>query len=163
MTKPDGVEGGRIIEQGHLPNVRRDCGARTIVLATGCFDLVHKGHLHFLREAARQGDVLVVGVNSDQSVRSLKGPGRPIVPATDRCAVLAEFACVDYVFTYNELCAGVSIALLAPNVFAVGEDSIGGYPTELEAAHAANARLHVIAKMASTSTTRMIESIQRRA
>lgn len=152
----------RVLRQGELANLRKRYASQQIVLATGCFDLIHKGHVYFLKEAATQGDLLVVGVNSDESVRGLKGPSRPIVAASDRCAVLAEFACVDYVFTYDEPCAGESIRMLRPNVFAVGADSVGHYPDEINAARAANARIYEISKTSSTSTTGIIDVIKSR-
>ncbi len=68
-----------------------------IVFTNGCFDVLHRGHVEYLQEAASLGDVLVVGVNSDEGVRRLKGPGRPLAPAEDRAAVVAAVGCVEYV------------------------------------------------------------------
>jgi rfaE bifunctional protein nucleotidyltransferase chain/domain len=151
----------KIVARDSLPGLREREPGKAFVLATGCFDLLHKGHVFFLREAARYGDVLIVGVNSDDSVRELKGANRPIVPAADRCAVLAEFECVDYVFEYPERCAGVSIDLLRPDVFCVGEDSLGKYPDELSAAQRHGTRIERISKLQSLSTTEMIGRIQK--
>jgi len=161
MSRP-GVQSSeqRIIHQADLSDLRDRHAGQQIVLASGCFDIIHKGHIYFLKAAATQGDILVVGVNSDRSVRGLKGPSRPIVVAADRCAVLAELACVDYVFTYDEPCAGASIRLLRPNVFAVGVDSIGHYPDEIEAARAVGSRVYEIAKTPSSSTSSIIKLIR---
>ena len=150
----------KIVTRDDLLRLRREKAGRTLVLATGCFDLVHKGHVFFLREAAQRGDILVVGINSDSSVRDIKGAGRPIVPVADRCAVLAEFGCVDYVFDYPERCAGASIDALRPDVFCVGEESFGKYPDELAAAERHCVRVERIAKAPSPSTTTMISRIR---
>lgn len=150
----------RVITQPELAELRARHSDRTIVLATGCFDLMHTGHLHFLEQAASQGDVLVVGVNDDESVRRLKGPTRPITPEADRCVMLSAFRIVDFVFTYPELCAGVSIRMLRPNVFVVGSESIGSYQDEIDAAQEVNARIEVIPKTPATSTTMIIQSVR---
>ena len=76
----------------------------------GCFDLLHVGHVRNLQAARSLGDVLVVGVNSDASVRQLKGPGRPLVPAAQRVEVLAALECVDYVVVFDELTPVAAIA-----------------------------------------------------
>lgn len=152
----------RILRQADLSALRNRHANQEVVLASGCFDLIHKGHIYFLKQAATQGDILVVGVNSDESVRALKGSNRPIIGETDRCAVLVEFSCVDYVFTYNERCAGESIRMLRPDVFVVGADSIGDYPDEIEAAHTVGARIYEVSKTASSSTSGIIEVIKRR-
>src|SRR2546421_82096 len=73
-----------------------------IVTSNGCFDLLHVGHVRYLQAARRLGDTLIVGVNSDGSVRRLKGPNRPINPAEDRAEVLAALDCVDYVVIFDE-------------------------------------------------------------
>ena len=73
-----------------------------IVFTNGCFDLLHVGHVTYLEEAATHGDVLVVGVNSDASVRQIKGPERPVIPQSDRAAMLAALACVDAVVVFSE-------------------------------------------------------------
>lgn len=151
---------GKVIGRGDLPGLRRQFQGKTLVLATGCFDLVHRGHVFFLQEAAKHGDVLVVGVNSDSSVRDIKGVGRPIVNANDRCAVLSAFGCVDFVFEYSEKCAGISIEALRPHVFCVGEDSVGKYPDELEAAERHRVRITQIAKLPAPSTTAIVSRIE---
>src|SRR4029077_10934252 len=76
---------------------------KTVVWTNGCFDLLHVGHVRSLQAARAFGDVLVVGVNSDESVRRLKGPSRPIIPARDRAEILAALECVDHVLLFEEL------------------------------------------------------------
>src|SRR6516165_6248699 len=77
-------------------------GGKTVVWTNGCFDLLHVGHVRGLQEARRLGDLLIVGINSDVSVRRLKGPGRPIVPEAQRQEVLAALGCVDHVVVFGE-------------------------------------------------------------
>jgi len=94
----------------------------TIAFTNGCFDLLHIGHLKLLEFAKRQANVLVVGINSDRSVHSLKGPGRPIFPEAERAQVLASLTSVDYVTIFEETTPGRLIELLRPDVLVKGED-----------------------------------------
>lgn len=93
-----------------------------VVFTNGCFDLLHVGHLHLLREAARQGDVLLVAVNSDDSVRRLKGEGRPLISAAERCALLAALDCVDAVVVFDEDTPRELLRQVRPDVLAKGAD-----------------------------------------
>jgi len=95
---------------------------KTVVWTNGVFDLLHVGHVRNLQAARSQGDVLVVGVNSDASVRQLKGSGRPLVPAAQRVEVLAALECVDYVVVFEELTPQAAIARLQPDVHCKGAD-----------------------------------------
>ena len=99
---------------------------KTIVTANGTFDLLQAGHLDFLEEAKKQGDVLFVGINTDESVRSGKGPTRPIIPQDNRAALLAALICVDYVVImdglYNEEPHGSFLPAVKPNIHVNGED-----------------------------------------
>jgi D-beta-D-heptose 7-phosphate kinase/D-beta-D-heptose 1-phosphate adenosyltransferase len=92
------------------------------VFTNGCFDLLHVGHIRYLQAARRRGDLLVVAVNSDRSVRRLKGPRRPIVPARERAAVLAGLACVDYVVIFDDADPHRVIRRLRPQVLVKGGD-----------------------------------------
>lgn len=103
---------------------------RSIALANGCFDLLHPGHVNYLEGAAAEGDVLVVGVNADDTVRALKGPNRPVMPAADRARVVAALACVDYVTVFTERTADHLIELLRPDVHCKGTDYSDGVPEE---------------------------------
>ncbi len=93
-----------------------------VVLTSGCFDLLHVGHVRSLAEARRMGDRLLVGVNADATLRRLKGPARPIVPAGQRAEVLAALACVDWVVIFPEPTPRALLAALAPDVYAKGGD-----------------------------------------
>lgn len=101
---------------------RASAAGRTVVFTNGCFDLLHAGHVALLEQAKQQGDLLVVGLNSDRSVRRLKGPARPIVPQRDRATVLAALESVDYVTTFDEPTPARLIAALRPKVLIKGAD-----------------------------------------
>jgi rfaE bifunctional protein nucleotidyltransferase chain/domain len=95
---------------------------KRIVFTNGCFDLIHPGHVRYLRAARKLGDVLVVGLNSDASVRRLKGPGRPLVPQADRAEVLAALEMVDYVTVFSEDTPQRVITQVQPDVLVKGGD-----------------------------------------
>ena len=95
---------------------------RRIVLANGCFDLLHVGHVRYLTAARRLGDVLFVGLNSDASVERLKGAGRPLMPAGERAEILAALRCVDHVVVFDEETADGLVSRLRPDVHAKGTD-----------------------------------------
>lgn len=93
-----------------------------IVFANGCFDLFHVGHVRYLEGARQQGDVLVLGVNSDRSVRQLKGEGRPLLPEEARAELLAAMECVNYVVIFDDLNAEKILSDLRPDVHCKGTD-----------------------------------------
>jgi rfaE bifunctional protein nucleotidyltransferase chain/domain len=95
---------------------------KTIVLANGCFDLFHVGHIRYLREAKAKGDVLVVAINSDASVRRLKGRWRPILPQRERAEILAAFSFVDYVTIFRESKVTQVLLTLRPDIQVKGSD-----------------------------------------
>jgi len=93
-----------------------------IVFTNGVFDLLHPGHVRYLQAARREGDVLIVGINSDRSVRAIKGPSRPIMPEHERAEVLEALACVDAVVVFDEETPAAIIAALQPDVLVKGAD-----------------------------------------
>jgi D-beta-D-heptose 7-phosphate kinase/D-beta-D-heptose 1-phosphate adenosyltransferase len=99
----------------------REAGKR-LVFTNGCFDLIHIGHIHLLQEARQQGDCLVVAVNSDSSVRQIKGPDRPKISEEERAELLAALGCVDWVTIFDEPDPLVLIQLLKPDVLVKGAD-----------------------------------------
>jgi rfaE bifunctional protein nucleotidyltransferase chain/domain len=100
-----------------------------VVLANGCFDLVHVGHVRYLTAARALGDVLVVGLNADASVRALKGPGRPRMPARERAEILLALRPVDYVTLFEELDVSRILEVLRPAFHAKGTDyTVEGVP-----------------------------------
>nr|BBH94390.1 ADP-heptose synthase [Thermogemmatispora argillosa] len=101
---------------------RRQQSGERAVFTNGCFDLLHLGHVRYLQEARALGDFLIVALNSDKSVRTLKGPGRPVVPQEERAEIVAALACVDYVTIFDELTACELVALLRPAIYVKGGD-----------------------------------------
>ena len=115
---------GRVLTERELVDaVAQDRGAgRTTVLANGCFDLLHVGHVRYLRSAKAQADHLIVAVNDDQTVTRLKGPDRPIVPAAERAEIVAALEPVDYVVVFPDATADRLLLLLKPDVHCKGPD-----------------------------------------
>ena len=95
---------------------------KSIVFTNGCFDVVHRGHIEFLKFCKSQGDILVVGLNSDNSVKAIKGPDRPINNQHDRAAVLAAFGTVDYVTIFDKLEPRKLIKKVKPDILVKGKD-----------------------------------------
>jgi rfaE bifunctional protein nucleotidyltransferase chain/domain len=116
---------GRVVlnptELMELIDERRRCRAR-IVFTNGCFDLLHVGHIRYLQEARAQGDLLIVALNSDASVRRLKGPERPVQTEVDRAEIMAALGCVDYVTVFDEDTPLQIIQRLSPDVLVKGGD-----------------------------------------
>ena len=134
---------------------------KSVVFTNGCFDLLHRGHVHILRQAKAAGDLLVVGMNSDKSVRSIKGPARPILPETDRVELIAAMEMVDYVVLFDEPDPYQLIAAIKPNVLAKGGDwsadkIIGAAIVEQD-----GGRVAVIPYLKGFSTTAIIERIRK--
>ena len=111
---------GRKAMQAERTRLRRE--GKTVAFTNGCFDILHVGHVHLLSFARSQGDVLIVGMNSDVSVRKFKGPKRPIVPQEDRVRLLAAMEAVDYVVTFDEERVDTLLAELLPDVLVKGAD-----------------------------------------
>ena len=138
---------------------------RTVVWTNGCFDLLHPGHVLSLRAAKRLGDVLVVGVNSDESVRGLKGPGRPILTAAERVEVLAALECVDHVVVFAEPTPEAALTRLRPDVHCKGPDYAPphGKPVPEAAAVAAyGGRIEYLPFLPAVSTSELIRRIRGR-
>jgi rfaE bifunctional protein nucleotidyltransferase chain/domain len=95
---------------------------RQIVMANGCFDFVHVGHIRYLQGSKSEGDLLLVAVNSDSSVRALKGKGRPILPEAERAEIVAAIGCVDLVVVFDDLTVDSLLIQLRPDVHAKGTD-----------------------------------------
>jgi D-glycero-beta-D-manno-heptose 1-phosphate adenylyltransferase len=113
--------------------------SQKIVLANGCFDTLHVGHVRYLEGARREGDILVVAVNSDSSVHALKGPGRPVLPESARAALVGALRAVDYVVLFSEPNVEALLEDLRPDVHAKGTD----YTRESVPERATSARLGV--------------------
>jgi rfaE bifunctional protein nucleotidyltransferase chain/domain len=105
-----------------LAELRRSGAVHAVVLANGCFDLLHVGHVRYLADARSRGDCLVVALNDDASARALKGPGRPLVPLAERAELVAALACVDFVTSFGEPTLEATLRALRPQVHAKGTD-----------------------------------------
>jgi len=142
-------------EQLAVPRTR---GAR-IVFTNGCFDLLHVGHIRYLREAKRMGDLLVVGINTDDSVRRLKGPSRPVQPEQDRAEILAALECVDYVVSFDQDTPIAVIERLEPDVLVKGADWQVDRIVGREVVEGSGGRVATIAYVKGISTSALIERI----
>jgi rfaE bifunctional protein nucleotidyltransferase chain/domain len=143
---------------GILAEARR-CGQR-IVLANGCFDLLHAGHVRFLEGARREGDVLVVAVNSDASERQLKGPGRPVLPAEARARLVAALAAVDYVVVFEQTDVSHLLERLRPDVHAKGTDYTADTVPESALARRLGIRVAIVGDPKRHSSKDLIEKIR---
>ena len=154
---------GRVVERDELlleVTAARAAG-RTIVFTNGCFDILHHGHAYYLEKAKGLGDLLVVGVNTDASVRGLKGPDRPIVPEGDRSHLVAALASVDLVCLFDEPTPRELIAAVAPDVLVKGagytEDTVVG----ADFVRARGGRVVLVEALPGRSTRSIIEKIGR--
>jgi D-beta-D-heptose 7-phosphate kinase/D-beta-D-heptose 1-phosphate adenosyltransferase len=129
-----------------------------IVFTNGCFDMLHVGHLDCLEKAKSFGDILVVGINSDDSIKQLKGPSRPIIPQDDRIRLVAGLECVDYVVVFNDAtCTGL-IDIIRPNVFVKGGSSTF-VEEEIEKCESCKCEIKQTEMIKDISTTKIKEEI----
>ncbi len=133
---------------------------RRIVLANGCFDLLHVGHVRYLTAARALGDVLFVAINSDAAVRRLKGPGRPLMPAAERVEVLGALRPVDHVVVFDEDTADRLIALLRPDVHAKGTDYTEASVPEAASVRAVGGRVAIVGDPKEHATRDVIARIR---
>ena len=135
-----------------------------IVATNGCFDLLHYGHVNYLQRARKLGDLLVVGLNSDTSVRQLKGRGRPLVRQQHRAAVLAALACVDAVVIFNERRANRFLAAVCPDIYVKAGDYTAKTLDAGERAVLAKlgARIRILPFVRGFSTTSLIAKVRSR-
>ncbi len=133
-----------------------------IVLANGCFDLLHVGHIRYLEGARCEGNVLVVGVNSDASARALKGDGRPILPAQARAELVAALAAVDYVVIFDEPNVEVLLSALRPDVHAKGTDYTTETVPERELAARLGVRIAIVGDPKRHSTRELLTRLRER-
>ena len=148
-------------EAGSLAARLRADGQR-IVLANGCFDLLHVGHVRYLEAARAQGDVLFVGLNSDAAVTRLKGPGRPLMPAAERAEILAGLRAVDHVVVFEEDTADRLVALLRPAVHAKGTDYTESNVPEAASVRTAGGRVAIVGDPKAHATRDLITLIRER-
>jgi len=139
---------------------REKRNGRCIVFTNGCFDLLHPGHIGSLEQARALGDALIVGLNSDASVRQLKGAGRPVLPERERAEILAALECVDAVVIFDELTPREVIARLLPDILAKGGDWPGDQIVGREEVEAAGGRVVSVPVVPGYSTTEILRKIR---
>ena len=134
---------------------------RRVVFTNGCFDLLHPGHVALLEAARALGDVLVVAINSDASVRALKGPGRPLVPEAERAEALGALEAVDAVVAYAEPTPREIVAAVLPDILVKGADWAEDAIVGREEVEAAGGKVERIALVPGRSTSALVERIRR--
>lgn len=163
LSRPAPGSGGRVLTRAEAASVARGLRAegKTLVFTNGCFDIVHAGHVQFLRDARALGDALMVGLNEDASVKALKGPKRPVIPLADRAELLAALRMVDYVVPFGEPTPTALIQEVLPAVLVKGEDwrDKGVVGREIVEAH--GGRVALLPLRPGLSTTGLIERIVR--
>jgi rfaE bifunctional protein nucleotidyltransferase chain/domain len=133
-----------------------------IVLANGCFDALHVGHIRYLEGARSEGDALVVGINSDKGVEHLKGAGRPFLSADARAQLVAALACVDYVVIFDEATVENLLTALRPHVHAKGTDYTADTVPERELSKRLGIRVAIVGDPKQHSTTDLIARVRER-
>jgi rfaE bifunctional protein nucleotidyltransferase chain/domain len=147
-----------------LPVLRRTIAeekaeGKTVVLANGCFDLFHVGHIRYLRAAKTKGDVLVVALNGDSSVQRLKGKGRPILPQQERAEILAAFSFVDYVTIFNEPMVTKVLRALKPDIHVKGSDYSRETVPEKDTVKSYGGRVAIVGGPKIRNTSQVIRNI----
>ena len=152
---------GEILARGEL--VQRVAGDRaaglSVAFANGCFDLLHVGHIRYLESAAAEGDRLIVALNDDESVRRLKGEGRPILAAADRAELVAALRCVDYVVIFSEPTVGPLLQAVKPDVHCKGTDYTLDTVPERDSVRAYGGRIAIVGDPKDHSTRDLLTRI----
>jgi D-beta-D-heptose 7-phosphate kinase/D-beta-D-heptose 1-phosphate adenosyltransferase len=134
---------------------------KTIVFTNGVFDLLHPGHVRYLRQARALGDALIVGVNSDRSVRANKGPARPVTPEQERAEILSALACVDAAVIFDEDTPHELVAVLQPDVLVKGADWAANAIVGRDIVEARGGKVVRVTIESGYSTTKMLEKIRK--
>lgn len=142
-----------------MRRLRRE--GKTIAFTNGCFDLLHVGHLDYLEKIKRRADCLIVGINSDASVRRLKGPGRPVAPLAERARLLASLKPVDYVTVFSEPTPLKLIQTIRPDLLAKGGDWRKEKIVGRESVESSGGKVLVIPYLKNYSTTRLLQRMSR--
>ncbi|HNR87821.1 MAG TPA: adenylyltransferase/cytidyltransferase family protein [Spirochaetota bacterium] len=132
----------------------------TVVLAEGCFDVLHVGHVRYLEDARRHGDLLIVSLNSDRTITELKGPGRPLVPEDERAEVIAALRCVDHVFIFDSSSSRELLAAVEPDIYAKGTDYTPEGLIEREGLHEFRGRIVIVGDEKTHESTTMVRKLQ---
>ena len=141
-----------------LPEMLR---GKSVVLANGCFDILHVGHVRYLEDARKLGDALVVAINSDRSVRELKGSGRPILSGEERVALVSALRCVDHVVVFDEPDVSRVLEVLRPAIHAKGTDYTEDTVPEREKVLSYGGKVRIAGDAKDHSTKDVIQRIER--
>ncbi|HWP24178.1 MAG TPA: D-glycero-beta-D-manno-heptose 1-phosphate adenylyltransferase [Candidatus Binatia bacterium] len=133
---------------------------KRVVFTNGCFDVLHRGHVHLLRQARALGDLLIVGLNSDRSITAIKGPGRPIMDETSRVELIAAMEMVDYLVVFDEADPYKLIEAIKPDVLAKGGDWPMDQVVGADVVEKSGGRVVLIPYLEGFSTTKIIERIR---
>lgn len=154
----------KILDRMKAVDLRNLHRGKTIVFTNGCFDILHAGHVRYLAAAKQLGDILIVGLNGDASVRELKGDGRPLNSQEDRAEVMAGLEAVDYVIIFSEKRVDNLLRQVRPHVYAKGGDYTVKTldPDEVAALEEIGATIKILPLVPGKSTSKLFEAIQRR-
>jgi len=154
----------KIKRRDDLKRIIQDLKAKgkRVVFTNGCFDLLHIGHIRYLEEAKSLGDILVVGVNSDRSVRSLKGPNRPILPEEERAEILSGLESVNYITIFDEPTPLELISTLQPHILVKGGDWTKEATVGKEVVERSGGEVVILRFVEGSSTSNLIEAILKR-
>ena len=150
-----------LVSRDEIKRIRKELKekGKKVVFTNGCFDILHVGHVRYLREASKTGDVLVLALNSDSSVRAIKGEKRPLVPATERAEILAALDFIDFITIFDELTPLDVIKSLKPDILIKG----GDWPEEKvvgrEEVKKWKGKVVIIPEVQGKSTTNIVEKI----
>lgn len=152
----------KILDRAKASDLRDKYAGKTIVFTNGCFDILHVGHVRYLAAAKRLGDILVVGLNSDASVRELKGIGRPLNSEDDRAEVMAALEAVDHVIVFAEKRVSHLLRQMRPQIYAKGGDyTVDSLDSEeVVALKEINARIEILPLVPGKSTSKLVQAIQ---
>ena len=150
----------KIVDLEKLKQKIKERSGAQVAFTNGCFDLLHVGHVRLLGQARARGDLLVVGLNSDSSVRGLKGPGRPLMPQDERAEVLAALECVDYVVIFDDPDPRRLVLEIRPQVLVKGADWGEGEIIGADEVHGWGGEVYRVELVEGTSTSALIERIQ---
>ncbi len=155
---------GRIVSIDEIVKIRDKLKkeGKKIVFTNGCFDILHRGHVEYLAKAKELGDVLIVGLNSDSSVRQIKGEGRPIVPQEDRAIILSSLYFVDYVVIFEEQTPYELISKIVPDVLVKGNDWSAENVVGKDIVEANGGEVVLIELTPNRSTTSIIKTVLER-
>lgn len=151
----------KFVNPDMLGSIRMAHPNERIVLASGCFDLLHNGHADLLLDAQEQGDIVVIGVNSDKSVKELKGPSRPIITDIERARMICNLGSINYVFLFDDTDISKHMRVLRPDTYVLGEESVREGKPELIVAGELDIPVHISYRHGQPrSTTAIIRDLQ---